>query len=136
MVPSDSRVVIIQTESEHQGTVAKAVKATAEAARPQHRKTAPTVSFAVSDTSSGPEDASHDDTQALGGYAEPQAKAPADQLQPPIRSQLCLAPSGTQDSFVHTPFGTSMHQSHCVYVYNPGLVLCLLGKICIDTSLV
>ena len=132
MVPSDSRVVIIQTQSELQGTAAKPV--TAEAAKPQHRKTA--VSFAVSNTSSGPEDASDDDAQALEGCADPQAKTLADQLQSPIRSQLCPAPSGSEDSFVHNPVQISMHKSHCFYVYNSGFVLCLRGKICIDISLI
>lgn len=102
MVPSDSRVVIIQTHSERQGTLAKPVKSTAEAAEPQHKKTALAVSFAVSDTSGGHNDASDDDNWALGGCAESQAKAPkvlADWLQSPIKTQLSPAPSGTVDRF-------------------------------------
>ena len=112
MVPSDSRVVIIQTQSERRGTLAKPVLPKAEAAKPQHRKVASAVSFAVSDTSSGPEDASDDGFWALGGYAESQAegpKTPAGWLQSQAKSQLSPAPSGTKNSFMHNPTGANMH---------------------------
>ena len=110
MVPSDSRVVIIQTQSERQGTVAKPVKVKAAAAKPQHRTTASAVSFAESNTSD--EDASDDGVRALGGYTESLAappKAPADWLQSQAMSQLSPTPSGTKDSLLHNPTVASMH---------------------------
>lgn len=111
MVPADSRAVIIQTQSEHQGALAKPLKAKAEAAKPQHRKVARAVFFAVSDTSSGrEEDACGDDIRALRGYVEPQAEALTDRLQSPTRSQLSPASSGTEEDFLHQLIGTSMHQ--------------------------
>lgn len=105
MVSADSRVVIIQTQSEHQGALAKPLRAKAEAAKPQHRKFARAVSFAVSHTSSSPEDACGDDICAPRGYAESQAEAPEaltdPNLQSPTRSQLSPASSGTEEDFLH-----------------------------------
>ena len=109
MVPKDSRVVVIQTHTEHRGSSAKAARHkpnlpdVPEIPKPQHSHITRAVSFAVPHTFS---DSSEDDMRSLGGFSESQPEPDKSQkgwLQPqdihpisPAQSQIPLL--GTQPS--------------------------------------
>ena len=108
MVPKESRVVVIQTHAEHQGSSAKAAKRkpnlpdVSEIPKPQHSQIALTVSFAVPNAFSD----SSDETRSLGGFSESQSepdKSQKDWLQAQDRNLMSPAQSqvpvlGTQPS--------------------------------------